>query len=334
MDSFYQSPLWITINQQCYQKSHFSCTIAWQTYIWRTKWKRLMGKQFQRYMIHGVEIPSLTEQHIERQQSLAQLKRDYGRGFGDLFFQLGISTTFDTRLTWEVKQNKVRTEILAKRQEIYQHLWAWYDVMPSRREHMPQATIVLNLQKSPDDWFKDLSDSGKRYLNKGKKAQLSFVEATESDRLAFWQVRYTTAYDKGFAVVPQEQFLRLRDFLLAEKKWTLFLLKQGQDIVSWSVCLFRNKTLIYLYGATARAFGDIGAHYLLNREIMHYASKQWFHLYDLLWVAPVGEEETHSLGGVTRFKQSFGGTTISSVGNMDLILNPLIYKAYKLRKHK
>ena len=334
MSSFYQSPVWITINQTVYQKPSFSCTIGGQTYHGVTKWKRLLGKQFQRYMLHGFSLPTWEQYTQEFHEVLTQLKRDYGKGFGDLFFQLGIVNVFDSRPTSQVKTPETRTALLTQRHAIEQNFKTWYDLVPSWREHMPQATIVLDLTQTHAQRTQDLSDSGKRYLNKGKKAELEFVQATDADWGPFWDVRYTTAFDKGFAVVPKEHFLRLRDFLVSEKQGALFLLKQGNEIVSGSVCLFREKTCVYLYGATARAYGDIGAHYLLNRQIMERAKAAHFTTYDLLGVSPVGEEQTHSLGGVTRFKQAFGGTTLSYIGNMDILLNPLMYKSYKLWKAK
>ena len=185
-----------------------------------------MGKQFQRYMLHGFEIPTYENFSEEFHQVLVQLKRDYGRGFGDLFFQLGIANVFDSRPTSEVKEPEIRTTLLTQRKNIEQNCKTRYDLIPSWREHMPQATIVLDLTLSKEQRSKDLSDSGKRYLNKGKKAELTFVQATDTDWAGFWDVRYTTAFDKGFAVVPKEQFLRLRDFLISEKKGTLFLLKK------------------------------------------------------------------------------------------------------------
>lgn len=90
--------------------------------------------------------------------------------------------------------------------------------------------------------------------------------------------------------------------------------------------------MVYLYGATARAYGDIGAHYWLNRQLMHWAKEHHCTQYDLLGIAPIGLEQNHALAGVTRFKQSFGGETVSYVGNMDLILNTFLYKTFSLLK--
>ena len=56
-----------------------------------------------------------------------------------------------------------------------------------------------------------------------------------------------------------------------------------------------------------------------------------YSLYDLLGVAPPGRED-HYLSGVTRFKQSFGGETIVSLGNYDRVFNSTLYRVMQMRK--
>lgn len=75
--------------------------------------------------------------------------------------------------------------------------------------------------------------------------------------------------------------------------------------MSGSLCLQVEQQLIYLYGATDRAFGAIGAHYRLTLHILAWARDHHMDQFDLLGIAPPGADTTHSLAGVTRFKQSF-----------------------------
>lgn len=74
-----------------------------------------------------------------------------------------------------------------------------------------------------------------------------------------------------------------------------------------------------MYGATDRAFGNIGAHYRLTMHIRSWAREHEYEKFDLLGIAPPGSDETHYLAGVTRFKESFGGETIVYAGSYDCI---------------
>ena len=53
--------------------------------------------------------------------------------------------------------------------------------------------------------------------------------------------------------------------------------------------------MIYLYGATDRAYGDIGAHYWLTMHIRARARDRHFLTFDLLGIAPPGSDEKHHL---------------------------------------
>jgi lipid II:glycine glycyltransferase (peptidoglycan interpeptide bridge formation enzyme) len=198
---------------------------------------------------------------------------------------------------------------------------------------MPNATIELDTSKEPiKSW---LSNSWKRYVNKWEKAWLEFVELkTKKDREAYREMRYKMWYDKRFNVVPKETFLKLMAYLKKEKKWTLFAAKKDKEIVSGAVYLYYGKQLVYLYGATDRTYGNIWAQYRLTFEIMKRANKNKRSSIDLLWVSPVWQEKGHDLEGVTRFKQVFGGSTISYVCNYDIEFNKMLYGGFKKLKGK
>ena len=135
-------------------------------------------------------------------------------------------------------------------------------------------------------------------------------------------------------MLPKEQFVALIEMLHQEQQGQLFLAMKDDVIVAGSLMLFYGKQMVYLYGATDRSFGNIGAHYRLTYEIMQWGHRAKKTQLDLLGIAPVGFEEEHYLSGVTRFKQSFGGTTISYVGNYDLVFSPVLYKTFKFMRGK
>ena len=63
-------------------------------------------------------------------------------------------------------------------------LLTWYDLRPTCREHMPHATIVLDTKGTIEDRKKECSDSGKRMVNKGQKAGLTFSLDDHSSSIA------------------------------------------------------------------------------------------------------------------------------------------------------
>ncbi len=77
------------------------------------------------------------------------------------------------------------------------------------------------------------------------------------------------------------------------------------DIVSGSIYLFDKeaKATIYLYGATDRKAGNIGANNFLKREFIKRAKQKGYQIFDLMGGAPTGYPK-HELVTVSHFKES------------------------------
>jgi len=118
-----------------------------------------------------------------------------------MFFQCGIVDILSKNKTKRLKDPKVIEELQKRR--IYQrsNMRERYDMKPSFREHMPDATLVLDLTLNAMEMKQEFSKSCKRFLNKAKKAELSFALATEKEWKDFWKIWYTMAYDKGFSTL-------------------------------------------------------------------------------------------------------------------------------------
>lgn len=284
-------------------------------------------------MVHGVEIGTIASYDQAFREQLKRLQRDFWKHRGDIFFQLGIINSFDSQASHYYKDLSHISENKAQRIKTQENLFTRYQLKPSIKEHMPQATILIDLKDFAIKGISDFSDSGKRYLNKGKKAWLQFLIADNKEqREQFYHTRYTTAFDKGFGVISKQEFEALRDFCLSEKKGQLFLAIKEWSIVSGSLFLLEGKQMTYLYGATDRSFGDIGWHYWLMYQSFCWWEESGYHYCDLLGIAPLGYSD-HHLAGVSRFKQSFGGTTLSYCWNYDIIFNAFLYKGFQWLKN-
>ena len=143
-----------------------------------------------------------------------------------MFFQFGVIDTLSKNKTKRLKDKKLIKELQKRR--IYQrsNMLERYDLRPSRREHMPDATLLLDLKLGALEMKQDFSKSCKRFLNKAKKAKLHFKLAEKKEWQDFWKIRYTMAYDKGFSIITQEMFLKLIDYLTSTKQGDLFLIKK------------------------------------------------------------------------------------------------------------
>ena len=155
---------------------------------------RLMGQEVRRSMVHGVTLPSLDIFASDFQQGILAYKRDHKTG-RDLFLQVGIDMPVISYHTHDTEQHQAKA--LQKMSYFERDLLTWYDLRPTCREHMPHATIILDTTGNMEDWKQQSSTSGKRMINKGQKADLSFhVVTEEKEWRAFWHMRYAMSYDK------------------------------------------------------------------------------------------------------------------------------------------
>lgn len=331
--NFYQSPLRTTLTKDIYKKPTFTVEVAWKEYQGIVKIQRKLGKTLRRFMVHGVEVHDTSAFYAPLKEAMDHLKRDYAKWRGDIFFQLGFYNELDSRSTKELGKQEVIQELVKKRQYQQADFWQRYDLRASWREHMPNATIVVDVRRSLEALRSELSDSCKRAINKCKRAELVFERAeTKEQWEAYWEVWYSLSFDKWFAVLPKETFLRLMEYITAADTGVLRLATKDWKIVSGAVYLLYEKKALYLYGATDRSFGHLGAQYRLTWEIVQRAKDHAFDAVDLLGIAPTGADASHPRNGVTRFKQSFWWTTINYVGNYDLVFHPLLYKTRTLLK--
>ena len=67
---------------------------------------------------------------------------------------------------WQTKRDIVPERLDRTLEYIHRDFLTWYDLRSTVREHMPQATIVLETKGTMAEWKNECSDSGKRMLNK------------------------------------------------------------------------------------------------------------------------------------------------------------------------
>lgn len=341
--NFYQSQLWREIQHTIYQKPIFDINIAGQDYFGIVKTQRRLGKELNRYMVQWLSWVDLKPWETSFVTEVTRIQRDYNKHRWDIFFQFWF---LDPVWSWDTTVLKTDEALVQKlteeREKQDTRMRDQYQLLPSWREHMPDTTIQIPLWEGLQairSWY---SKSGKRYINKAKKEELSYEIAESKDREKFREIRYTMSYDKWFAIIPKDTFIKLMEYLIENNLWRLMLAKKGRKIVCGSVVLEYKeeknkrgkegeKQLIYLYGATSREYGNIGGHYRLTDQILKRWAHEWYVSYDMLGVAPPWVD-SHYLSGVTRFKQAFGWETVYSIWNYDSVYNPKLYRAMQVLK--
>lgn len=326
MYSLYQSPIWKTLQIDIYRKQYWFVNLFWKDYFYLIKEKKFWPFSFREFQIMWLVLPDDNWEAVRRE--LRKLKKTYGKKWGNIFFQLWIVneiTSFDNawareqNIVWKVRSMRMATRALIQRET---------PLKVSFKENMPQTTIMINLKKTDQELLKEMNNGCADRVKKAIKKGVTVREWNLNDYEIFFDKWQITAWWKWFSTITKNQFDKLIRILTKTKRWNMFVSELDWDIIAWSICLFHQKTIVYLYWFTDRKYTNLGWHHYLKYWMFEWARDHWFEFCDLMWWAPTWFPD-HPLVWVSKFKESLWGMKREFYWNYDLVLNPLLYYAFK-----
>lgn len=325
MYGLYQSPIRRSLQADIYRKPHGFIYLFGKEYFYLIKEKKVWPFTFREFQVMGIEIP---DDRSKVREELKKVKHYFGKKWGNICFQFGIIneiTSFDNyRARSQDIIGKVRGMRLQKRATIIKQT----GLKLAFKENMPQSTITIKLAKSDEELLAEMNsgcaDRVKKAIKKGVKVRLW----TERDDAVFFEKRQNTAWGKGFHTITKEQYTMLLKILRKHNRGNVFISELNGEQIAGSICLFRDKTIVYLYGFTDRKYTNLWGHHYLKYGMFEWARDNGFEFCDLMGWAPTGFPE-HPLAWVSKFKESLGGMKSEFYGSYDLVLNPVLYYLFK-----
>ncbi|QQG49734.1 MAG: peptidoglycan bridge formation glycyltransferase FemA/FemB family protein [Candidatus Berkelbacteria bacterium] len=198
---------------------------------------------------------------------------------------------------------------------------AFEDVQPDYRQW-----VVLD--KSEAELLKDMRPKGRYNIKVAERHKLKVEWGTEPEKLeSFVRLYQGTAKRTGFSGRGDEYFRALVATLNECELGEVVTVSHEGEVLSAAIIAYYGGVASYLYGGSG---GDraLMAPYLMHWEAIKRAKKKGCAIYDLLAIAPPGEEK-HIHAGLTRFKTQFGGQSVRMLGSWDLVHNRLWYRLYR-----
>ncbi len=151
---------------------------------------------------------------------------------------------------------------------------------------------------------------------------------------AFAELMLVTGVRDGFVTRDPSYFSNMLKNL-GEHVRLYMAFYQGQPIAG-TIAIWYGDKVWYLYGASSNEHRNLMPNYALQWEMIQWATEKGCRLYDFRGVPGLVPED-HPLYGLVRFKQGFGGEYTEFVGEMDLVLKPVIYacaeKGFEILRH-
>lgn len=197
------------------------------------------------------------------------------------------------------------------------------------REVQPKDTIVLDLTLSDEELLAAMHSKTRYNIRlAGKKGVTTSFSTRQEDLDHFFALSTDVSNRSSFSFHPKEYYQAMLDVLGPVGMFEVAIAKHEEDVLAAHLIVYAGKQATYAHGASASHKRKLMAPALLQWETMRRARDKGCVSYDLFGVAPKGAGSDHSWSGITRFKEGFGGTRMSTIGAYDLVVSDSLYTLF------
>lgn len=179
------------------------------------------------------------------------------------------------------------------------------NLIPSFRENMPLATVVIDTSKDDETLLNEMNSGAKSHVRKAINKEIDFHIAEPSEYENFYEERYKVSQMKGFHIIAKSTYLKLMHYLSEHNCGDIFMASKDGVLLGGSIAVYQSDTITYLYGFSNRdeRFRNVGVHQFIKYKMFSRARENGYQYMDLFGGAPTGFPE-HPLTSVSAFKES------------------------------
>lgn len=328
MINFFQSALRKDIKTIVYGDKSFQITLFDKEFFGLQKEKKIWPLSLSWFQVLGVELPTNNTQRVR--EEVKRVQQDYGNHRWNIFFQRGVVNEILAFYNISHRSPDFAPGMRTTRQKLESRLHHETGLIASFRENMPLATVVIETNKSDAELLNDMNSGAKNHVRKALNKDIDFHIAQPHEYETFYEERHKVSQMKWFNIISKHTYLKLMNYLTENKCGNIFIASKDGVLLGWSIAIYQEDTLTYLYGFSNRdeRFRNVGVHQFIKYKMFSWARENGLQYLDLFGWAPTGFPE-HPLTSVSAFKESLWGTKIEWYGNYDIVLNPTLYYSSK-----
>jgi len=194
----------------------------------------------------------------------------------------------------------------------------------------PQYVFQVPLEgRSEDDVLKGMNQQWRRNIKRAAKAGVEVSLGTPADLPAFHTLYAETAERDDFTPRPLAYFQTMFGALRGEDpdRIRLYLADHEGDLVAATIWIRVGGHTWYSYGASSAHKRDVRGSNAIQWRMMCDAIAAGATVYDLRGITDTIDSQDPHIG-LIQFKVGTGGEAVQYVGEWDLPLNRLVYKAF------
>ncbi len=198
------------------------------------------------------------------------------------------------------------------------------------KDVQPSVTRVISLLRSEEEIYAEMKPKTRyniRLANK-KGVETRFVDAEYfGDFVRLMEQTSTRDHFKAHAPSYYKKILEtVQGEQISARLAMAFY--EGRPIAANMVMDFAG-TRTYLHGATGNVHRNVMAQYALHDFLIMDAKAQGLRTFDFWGVAPEGAPENHPWKGISRYKESYGGSLLAMPGAFELPVKKGLYSAFE-----
>ena len=196
----------------------------------------------------------------------------------------------------------------------------------------PQYVFQVPLAgRSEDELLAGFNQLWRRNVKKADKAGVEVTLGSAADLPAFHALYLETAERDHFTGRPLSYFQRMWEAMQAEDpdRIRLYLARHRGDLVAATTMVQVGRHAWYSYGASSTAKREVRGSNAVQWRMLRDAAAGGAEVYDLRGITDtLSEDDPHY--GLIQFKLGTGGEAVEYLGEWDLPLNRVLFKAFEV----
>lgn len=201
----------------------------------------------------------------------------------------------------------------------------------SNRSMQPTENWLVDISVGENNILAQMKPKTRYNIRIAEKKDIKAVISQNIDDIQIFNKLNKETSARGQFVPHSDMYYKKQLEVLDNHNLLTLFIAYFNDIPLAAILVsFFGKKAMYLHGVSSHLHKDRMASYALHWIAIQTAKEQGCDIYDMGGVDHTGKHPSWS--GITRFKEGFGGKTITYIGALELPLNPSWFKVYRLMR--
>ena len=201
----------------------------------------------------------------------------------------------------------------------------------SNKSMQPIENWLVDISAGENNILAQMKSKTRYNIRIAEKKDIKAITSQNVDDIRIFNSLNKETSTRGQFVPHSDKYYKKQLEILGNNNLlTLFIAYFNDTPLAAILVSFFGKKASYLHGVSSNLHKDKMASYALHWTAIQTAKERNCTIYDMGGVDHTGKHPSWS--GITRFKEGFGGKTVTCAGALELPLNPSWFKIYRLMR--